>query len=192
MPKIILFNAPANSGKDAAVDYLSETYGVFPCSFKTHLFHVTQAIYDIEVDVWNSWYTREGKEIPRKELKGLSCRQALIHVSEKVIKPSFGKGFWGDYEAMWIKKYLPDGDIVAFSDCGFDEEVMPLIDVFGKENVFIVPIYREGCSFEGDSRDWVDVSVIPRDNCFHLFNNKTLDDFHQNLDVLYNHVVSMK
>jgi hypothetical protein len=188
MSKIILFNAPPGSGKDIAVEYLSDKYGVFPCSFKTHLFHITQAIYNIDYDTWNHWYTREGKELPREELNGLSPRQALIHVSENVIKPNFGKDFFGKHEATWLKKHLFDGQIAAFSDCGFDEEVIPLIEAFGKENVFICFLSRPNCSFEGDSRNYVSNKLLDLYNYWSIINAGTLKELYSNIDTLHEYV----
>lgn len=190
MTTIILFNGPPNSGKDAAAEYLSDTYGAFHSSFKTHLFEVTQTIYNIVPYVWNHWYSREGKEIPREELGGLSCRQALIYISEEIVKPVFGKDFWGKSEAKWLIKYMEGDEVVVFSDAGFDDEVTPLVDAFGKENVYIIKIEREGCSYKGDSRNYLSDGLVSEENYYTIKNNGTLEEFKENVEKLYNYITS--
>ena len=190
MTTIILFNGPPNSGKDAAAEYLSDVHGAFHSSFKTHLIEITQAIYKIDPFVWNYWYSREGKELPRQELGGLSCRQALIFVSEKIIKPAFGKDFWGKSEAEWIAKHLGEDELVALSDAGFDDEVIPLVNAFGKDNVYIVKIEREGCSYKGDSRNYLSDGLVSEENYYTIENNGTLEEFKENVEKLYIYITS--
>src|SRR5690606_22164932 len=126
--KIIIFNSPPNAGKDEAVRYLVREYGVFPFSFKNRLKQITLQIYGIDEAVWDSWYTREGKEIPRPELDGKSCREAFIHVSEVIIKPNFGKDYFGRVEARRIHSIAQGkGMVAACSDGGFNEEIEPFL-----------------------------------------------------------------
>src|SRR5699024_1977279 len=110
---------------------------------------------------WDVRYTTEGKEFPRWELGGWSQRQALISVSEDVVRPTFGKDFWGKREARKLEERLGTEGVLAVSeDSGFVEELIPLQKTFGETNVHLVRIHSEGCSFEGDSRDYLPDSVI--------------------------------
>lgn len=189
--KIIIFNGPAGCGKDESVNYLQRQYDVYPFSFKDRLTKITREIYGISPRDWSEWYTREGKELPREELDGKSCRQALIHVSEDIIKPNFGKDYFGKVEARRINSmfHAEEGSVVACSDGGFNEEVVPFVEMFGEENVYIVQIQRDGCSFKGDSRNWIDSEAILEENYWVLHNNSTLKDFWKKLDLLYHNIL---
>ena len=188
--KIILFNGPPSSGKDLGTSYLDKAYDVFPFSFKTQLKAITLAIYAIPENQWNIWYSdRQEKELPRPELNGLSCRQALIHVSENIIKPAYGYEFFGSVEAKKLLRHK-DTTIAAASDAGFDEEVNPLIEAFGAHNINIVQIHRAGCSFDGDSRNWINHPNIPIDNYFTVYNNGTLDEFYDKIANIYHTVMN--
>lgn len=178
MTQIIVFNGPPDCGKDEAVSYLKRTFGVHSFSFKTELFALTQKLYCVTEAQWNSWYTRQGKELPRPELNGKSCRQALIHVSEEVVKPSFGKEWFGKVEAHKLSQISSQGGLVAAcSDGGFNSEIEPLVEAFGADNVHIVQIWREGRTFTGDSRNWIDTKLVPWYNYWSVHNNTSLDTY---------------
>src|SRR5690606_40845437 len=81
--KVILFNSPANSGKDFAVEYLSKQYRVFPFSFKQKLIEITKDIYSLTDEDIAFFSSREQKELRQHKLIGRSWRQALIHRSEE-------------------------------------------------------------------------------------------------------------
>lgn len=181
--KVIVFNSPAGSGKDDAVELLTKNRVVIPFSFKRTLKKITLAIYDIEEKVWDSWYSRDGKELPRTELNGLSCRQVLIKVSEEIVKPAFGKDFFGVRESGYIARVHKQSgiNVSASSDGGFPEEIIPLIKEFGVENIFIIRIERPGCTFAGDSRNWISLEEIPDDQYFTIHNDGTLEEFHTNI-----------
>lgn len=50
------------------------------------------------------------------------------------------------------------GGLITVSDTGRRIETIPIINMFGKNNVAVVRIEREGTSFKGDIREWVDLS----------------------------------
>ncbi|CAM0062137.1 deoxynucleoside monophosphate kinase [Vibrio phage K406] len=103
-----------------------------------------------------------------------SKREALIYVSENVIKPSFGEDAFGKA----LVAQLPENGIVFVSDSGFPEELQPVIDHVGVENVLVVRIQREGCTFEGDSRSYLDPDMFEQDVKFlQILNNGTEDEF---------------
>lgn len=188
MNKIILFNGPPSSGKDVASLYLFKKYNVLHCSFKRKLIHLTQILLDITPTEWHYWY--QDKEKPREELNDLSCRQALIKVSEEMVKPVMGKDFWGRSEANWLKRNLHRDQIAVFSDAGFDEEVVPIVKAFGEKNVHIIKIIREGCSYENDSRKYLSENLLPTENYYTVENNGTLEEFYQNVNNLYDYIIS--
>ena len=82
----------------------------------------------------------------------MSPRQALIHVSENVIKPIEGK----DYFGRQAKKSVLASELLVFvfSDGGFIDEIQALKS--DKTKVTVIRLHREGFTFEGDSRSYVD------------------------------------
>ena len=174
--KVILFNAPAGSGKDECAEYISDKYGATHLEFKGRLFDITQVIYGITDEDWKLHYSRDLKEKPWIKLDGLSPRQALIGVSEEVIKPIFGKRYFGEA----LASELEEGFNVV-SDSGFPDELMPVIESVGKENILVVKIKRDGCSFVGDSRSYLNTDELGVREVW-IDNNSTLEDLHKELD----------
>lgn len=181
--KIIVFNAPPGAGKDAAVEYIVSNYHTaFHFSFKRKLLDITQCIYGVSKQTWDSWYTRVGKEIPRPELNGMSCRDALIFVSEKVIKVNFGKQYFGRQEALYTKDKFEIGYTLGVSsDGGFIEEIDPIIKQYGEENILIVQIYRPGYDFSNDSRSYIYPENV---EIYEIQNDGSLEDFYEELEIL--------
>ena len=78
------------------LQYLAQKHqDVLHLEFKTKLIALVKEIYFIDDEQWQSIYTNELKDIPMALFENKSPRQALIYVSEKVIKPKFGKDYFG-------------------------------------------------------------------------------------------------
>ena len=168
---VFILNGPILSGKDAIVDKIIQD-GMIKASkgsFKTHLVKLVCTIYGVTKDWWDDNYTREGKEIPRPELNGLSMRQAQIFVSETVIKPNLGRDYFGLMEGKRISDI--DDNIILFSDGGFYEEVNALEPHF---DVHVIRLHRHGYRYgSNDSRsyikdDEVECPVIDYHNIYDL------------------------
>ena len=147
---VILLNAPPNAGKDEIAKILSRKLGLPHLEFKNKLFEIAKAISGLTEEQWDSIYTREDKEKPTELLFGLSPRQFMIKVSEEVIKPNFGKDYFGRVAAE--QAYGCGG---VFSDSGFNQEAEEVVYKCGSDFVFVVQFERIGCSFKGDSRDYL-------------------------------------
>lgn len=152
--RIVVFNAPIMSGKDYVVDWL---IGKLPSArkmeFKTELIRMTCLIYGVTEAWWTSNYTRETKDLPRHQLNGLSMRQALIHVSEIVIKPNFGSGYFGEASRVLIDNDN-ESQYFLYADGGFLDE----IGWVGEDYTpLLVRIHREGYEYDPtvDSRGYV-------------------------------------
>lgn len=120
----------------------------FMQSFKEQLVEIAIVIANVDMATWTKWYVE--KEAPRNELWGLSCRQFLIKISEDVIKPNFDKQYFGK---TLTKKLLYGVNIVT--DGGFYEEIEPIVEDIGAENILVIRLHREGCDYSGDSRGWI-------------------------------------
>jgi hypothetical protein len=160
--KVIILNAPPNAGKDTIADALSEATGACHRRFKEHLIECTAVVFNIcPGDLQELLDDRTTKEVPNPRLmangKQYSPRGALIFTSENVIKPAMGPAYFGDIVADDI---AGDTQGTVCSDGGFPKEIEPLLGC-GNE-VFIVQFTRgEYNSFEGDSRDWLDMPEVP-------------------------------
>lgn len=151
--QVVIFNAPPNAGKDFICDYLMENYFCNKAEFKGKLRELVKTIYGLTNEQVEWLCLRENKEIPQEVLGGLSYREAHIDVSEKLIKPHYGK----DYFAKELLKELVDFTVNAVSDGGFLEEVEYLAD--NGCDVYVIRILCDGCDFAGDSRTYLPDSV---------------------------------
>jgi len=194
----VIFNGPPGSGKDEACHFLKTNYGYKHLQMKDQLFIDTAEYYGVSLEWFmNGYDDRTLKEYPRDELGGLSKRQALIHVSETVMKPKHGKDYYGRKTAEKI-------DMVSsycFSDGGFVEEIHPIINTVGQDNICIAQLVRNGCSFSTDSRNYIHGNLIEvyglpkfieksslnekkpdiQIRMYCLYNNTSVSDFHQNI-----------
>lgn len=166
---IIFLNGPPGSGKDTIAEEIikiirDEKYRTATkFQFKDTLFELLMNFFRIDMtldEFMSVYYTRETKELPCELLrvgnKIFTPREALIFISEEVIKPSFGKEAFGLTSVKKLKNEInPYGSI--FSDCGFLEELIPVANEF-KNNCYLVRLSRDGTSFNGDSRNYIEPS----------------------------------
>ena len=149
---IFIFNGPPRSGKDISADYF-KAYGFKHLSFKYQLFKETIKYFNVDADWFMRGYNnRSEKEMPSMNLGHMSRREAMIYVSEQVIKPRKGLDYFGNLVANEIdlnKNY-------AISDGGFVHELLPVVQKVGTENFVLVQLTREGHDFSADSRRYFD------------------------------------
>lgn len=174
--KVIIYNAPPFSGKDEAAA-IQKNEPSTRLMFKEQLINLTALIHGLTRDEFDALYTRELKETPTPIFFGLSPRQALIKVSEEVIKPNYGKDYFGKALATQIEK--SERDFIEVSDGGFIEEIAPIYDIINPSDLMIVRIHRPGCNYAGDSRSYLkDEDLHPDTHVFDLYNDGSLDEFH--------------
>jgi hypothetical protein len=94
------------------------------------------------------------KEAPCQALGGLSRRQAAIKYSEDWIKPTYGKDHFGKIAANTIDSFDDNWFSFIFTDSGFKEEGMVIINEYGAKKCRIIKVYREGKTFKNDSRGY--------------------------------------
>ncbi len=192
---IVVFNAPPRSGKDEAATYFKEKLekkGV-SCAihtFKHGLIEVASKFLGVSKEEFLHDYddcTEAGvwcKDIPQWHVGGkyLSSREVLIHVSENVLKPTFGEGVCGK---MFVESW-PDAEVILVPDGGFAAEIEEVIDSSDVRLLDIVKIKRTGCTFKGDSRGYLPDLTYSSTGVLPLYltleNNSTLQDFHTTLD----------
>ena len=154
---IVIFNGPPASGKDEAASLFKEQFGFGNLSFKYQLFKETIEHFKVDKEWFMEGYNdRSQKEKKEFALGNRSRREAMIHVSEDIIKPRNGKSFFG-----WkVSKEIEEGKHYAIADGGFIEELEPIIEKVGNENIIIVQLTREGHDYSTDSRRYFNGNLI--------------------------------
>jgi hypothetical protein len=178
--KLILFNGPPRSGKDTAADRLVHSFGAYSFKFSAPIkaaIRATFGLCDDEVE-----YAESIKSESTALFHGNSYRETQISFSERWMKPTFGIDVFGYIAARSLRLSIandPGRGLYVCSDSGFAEEAEPVIEVFGRENVLLVYVHRDGCTFAGDSRSYIE---LPGVSHITLENNATLEEYHQAVD----------
>ena len=201
---IVLFNGPPRSGKDAGADYFKKNYGWKHLSFKYQLYKETCNYFGCDYNWFmNRYDDRSVKEVPHMDLGHMSCREAMIYVSEEVVKPKRGLDYFGQLVANEIdltKDY-------AISDGGFVDELIPVVEKVGSKNFVLVQLTRDGEDYSSDSRRYFQGSRIEHEyvlgnkyteidnkyvlpqvfdvNMYRIHNNGSLQDFNNTLEKIY-------
>lgn len=168
---VIVLNAPMKSGKDYLSDLLvgiMEQNGI-PAAHrevKEMLFSVAIKAAGITPQLWTAIYDRHYKEEPSPYLmidgKHVSPREWMIHCSEDLIKPVFGKHAFGDAAVNALRKDYPEGEgVIIYSDGGFIEEVERLSEYAYSTggDFMLVRVHREGYGWGIDSRSYLNLAL---------------------------------
>lgn len=173
MSKVIILNGPAGSGKDAITKYVCNNLGNYmQAEFKEPLYsHVAQAIGMDYDEFRNHYQDREWKESP--QYNGHSVRDLMIHTSENYLKPVFGDDYFGHNLVKRLQSHQRwfTGDFII-SDGGFSSELEAV--VAGGFEVVLIHLHRDGCSFAGDSRNYVLTNSV--DRIYNLNNDGTIEE----------------
>ena len=202
---VVIFNGPPGCGKDAAC-LLYKNMGYTHLSFKEELFKETFKFFGVSKAWFMKGYeNRDIKEKPMPQLKvsgkSFSRRDAMIYVSEKFIKPKYGK----DYFGKQLANQMTSEGLFCVSDGGFQEELSPIINKFGAESITIIQLTREGCDFSSDSRRYFNGNLVqefmlgketPIVKChflpdqfpirtYRVHNNDSIESFHRTLRAIH-------
>lgn len=188
MKKILLLNGPPRSGKDTMAEWFAKS-GWTHMKFSKVLKERTHELYGLKGRPYD--YYEDVKDDPHPDFYGISPRDAYINTSELLMKPVHGENIWARMLADQIQKEAQE--YVVISDLGFQVEWETFIETFGYEKLGLTLLYRDGCSFENDSRDY----VLPRGpweyidspgegfqdyimfNCFDVENGGTLEHLYE-------------
>lgn len=198
---IIIFNGPPASGKDEAASYYKKL-GYKHISFKYALFKETISFFNVDEEWFmNGYNDRSTKEQPEQLLEGMSRREAMIYVSEEITKPVLGQDIFG----VSVANEIQDGVDYVISDGGFIEELIPVINKVGTENILLVQLTRDGCDYSSDSRRYFNGSlvdqyiigketkivkehILPKEfpiRTYRVHNNGTINDFQSVIHDIY-------
>jgi len=178
--KILVLNGPPGCGKDTlALHIVKEFPQAEHIKFANELKAMTHRLYNSPLLHPNSF--EDCKDAPNDIFYGLTPRQAYINVSEIYIKPIHGQRFFGEVLAREIKTKEKEGkSLFVISDGGFIQELIPLTQITYQSDINIVKIYRDGCNYKGDSRNYLnggELYNIGITNVICIVNNSTLKDY---------------
>lgn len=181
MHQIIFLNGPRKSGKDTAAKYIMQDFALDAREAKfarplklaaASMFNVNQGQFRRFEAVGSSLKTLE-----MPQLMGMSWVDTLIWLSEECMKPKFGKDVFGKL----LLNHLTEPTLTkltVISDSGFADELVPIVKFYGIENCHLFRIYRQGCSFDGDSRQYVFEDHLPQGlHIEDIYNNYDLSMF---------------
>ena len=165
MKVLFIAGAPA-SGKDTAVGFINEACDdAINCGEHIHekfaapLRDAICGLLDLRDD--------ELEYVKRNDRR---IRQLMIGLSELVVKPTLGEGYFGTSCAERVVQADYGGSFsgnVVISDSGFDYEVAAFIDRLNEldsdtEHEFQMwHLKRPGCDFSKDSRSLPEVEEVP-------------------------------
>lgn len=172
MPPLILLNGPPRCGKDTSAKILRSLIpGAWDFKLSRRLKEMTHGLYGIGANIQGRWHWpaphdwfEKRKDEPLPEFRGLTPRQAYIHVSEKYVKPVHGEGALGTWLAEEIARNPPA--VATVSDSGFRAEAERLVAAFPGEVglIRIVPTMADGRYLDdpwaGDSRGYIQLADL--------------------------------
>ena len=156
---IILLNGPPRSGKDTVYrlirKYLtnSQEYKMSSPLKKCFL-----NMFNTDTKTASMLLEGEYKDTPFMRGSDMSPRQFQIDMSEEFMKPKFGIDVFGRIAVFGIKQLMAKHAII--SDCGFAEEIKPIQEEFGYDNILAIQLSRPNCDYTNDSRGDLDFEAL--------------------------------
>lgn len=160
LPFIVCLNGPPGCGKDSLGLQLGTELEHIQHKLPWKLEKFAQPIRDAAIATFphvNEWNFEELKD---KQIffNGPTLREWMISFSENLMKPLLGPHIFGELLSTRIDATtVPSFHIVT--DCGFKDEVLPLVDAFKPERMILFNIHRKGHTFDGDSRSYIDLAT---------------------------------
>ena len=165
--RIVLLNGPPRCGKDTAASHLVPYMQFQKMKFAAPLKRAVCGLLDMSESALENHkdepfniLSRE-TQVPIDDYGGTKLeyseketpRRLLIDLSESFLKPKYGDTFFGRLAAREINR--SSYNLIIFTDSGFAPEASVVTRRYGKNNVLLVRLHRERCTFEGDSRSYL-------------------------------------
>ena len=182
---IVCFNGPPYSGKDTMArmlaDHMDSQQVAVPTMVVSLSMPLRRIAFQMIGETYNPARYKAFKETKFEQF-GVTGRQLMIDVSEKLLKPCYGSAIM---VKMLLRELQGFTGVALIADSGFQCEIDPLINAVGAANLYVARVQRDGCSFADDSREWV----------YHDFdgdylNNGTLDDLKTEAGRIYGRLVN--
>ena len=168
---VFILNGPKFTGKDTITKLLLKLFpNAIHARMKDILYSQSYENWRIErrdmsFDEWVALCNDPNlKDVPvswlgSHDVPTRSPREALIYISEEVIKARHGETGVSKRTVEILKHMYPDykDRIVVFSDGGFNVEIENILAEFDikRSNMTIIRIDRKGCTYKGDSREYI-------------------------------------
>ena len=184
-PRIQLFllNGPPCSGKDSLANYVvktDRTFGKMAAAFPIK--EAMRSFFGLSDDEYYQYENnRQIKDVKQDRFGGKSWREVNIAFAEDFVKKTYGQKIFGDLLVSRIKNIRSpkQGYNIIISDCGFTEEVEPLVEEYGADNIHTIKLARKGHTFDIDSRDYIDCEKLGIGEYF-LRNTRNEAFYHKN------------
>ena len=155
--RFVLLNGPPGCGKDTAVKHMVPYLDFKHLKFAAPIKRMVAGLLDCSMS-----RLEEIKDTPNRMLRyeqylttrDDTPRRLLIALSEELLKPRYGGSYFGN--VLWSEACLSTSKLFIVSDCGFQAEVDRLIGNAGHRNCLVIRIHRDGHTFDGDSRSYLD------------------------------------
>jgi hypothetical protein len=179
--KILFFNGPPRCGKDTSAIYTMNRFsmasgpGVAFDRFAMPIKRAFAGMVAADIDRFGNvepWESTKGDIIP---WLGVSYRQWQIDFSEGFLK-KYGQDI---FAKLFVQRNeTTRAKAIVVPDSGFAEEVFPVAQKFGEDNILLVRIHRPGFDFTGDSRSYLH-NVVK--NEVDITNDTGVEEFHKKL-----------
>ena len=169
---VVFVNGPPRSGKDTFCKHLQAMLSVnsaakhnglipIPMKFAEPIKSSVATTFNLTAQQAYNNFETEKKDQISPRFYGKTPREVLISFSEHWLKPAFGNNIFGRLalHRMVHKATSFPAAVFIFPDSGFQSEFDVIYDDFhkcGNPAVYGVHMYREGCTFDGDSRSYID------------------------------------
>jgi len=161
--KIILINGPPYSGKDMAAKILRRAIGVRVYKMSRPLKDGLREFFGFTTDaihrVIEPFKDQRVVELFTAGEGPMSWREVQVSLSETWAKPLFGDDILGRIAVNYLTQPT-SFPITVIPDSGFRAEALPLVKAFGAENVLLIQLTKVECSFEGDSRSYIELDDL--------------------------------
>lgn len=163
--KVVIFNGPPRCGKDTICDLLKSKFekSVIRTRFAETLKQGAHALLGLSVptEAFN-----DVKDVKQELLNNHTWREWYIWIAEHCMKQflgdeAFGKILVSRLSAMEDEGLFTSDKVVVLSDCGFEQEMAPVVRHFGEDNCVLIRIHRQGHDFSNDSRGYVQGPALP-------------------------------
>lgn len=184
MGKIILVNGPPSSGKDTAAKALMAhgalgSHRVLMDRLSMPIKRAFAGMMQSNIDQYGNVFPYESEKEKIIPMLGKSYRQWQIDFSEKFMKPNYGEAVFGELLVKRINRRFQKNisDIIVIPDAGFEIEVKTLYREYAPKDILLIRCFREGFTFNKDSRSYISAPTMPGAAQADIENNNTVDDF---------------
>lgn len=189
---VVVFNGPPYCGKDTLArmlaDYM-ESHGISaPVKEESLSLPLRHVAYAMVGETYNDASYAAFKETPFAEFGNRTGRQLMIDVSESFLKQVYGEKIMAQMLVARNSDWLDTDGVLLIRDGGFQVEINALLDEIIADNIYVVQIHRDGCSFDNDSREWVRHPNSAR--MMQVWNNGSLNDLRTEAARIYGRLVN--